>query len=227
MISEINPDQYVLEDFVVEIAGSEVVNRLSLLGLFRDSPYAQLLETMTDASDLLHSNTITPLGDDPGGPFKAGQLLVSLRNVDVIGVIDTTVPEVVWAARGAWKGQHEPVLLRSGQILLFDNNGSPDGGARAIEIEPSSGEITWSYGEAPGQGMVSQEGGSVSRLPNGNTLITVSESGRALEVTREGDVVWEFFSPHRAGPNNELVATVWEVLRLPPDAAPWAPGDPN
>jgi hypothetical protein len=75
--------------------------------------------------------------------------------------------------------------------------------------------------------MISKEGGSVARLPNGNTLITVSESGRALEVTREGEVVWEFFSPHRAGSKNELVATVWEVMRLPPDAAPWATGDPH
>jgi len=226
-IPEINPNQPVLEDFVVEIVGGEVVDRLSLLEVFRDSPYAPLLATMVASGDILHSNTVTPLGDDAGGPFQAGQLLVSLRDVDVIGVIDPTVPEVVWAARGAWKGQHEPVLLPSGQILLFDNNGSPGGGARVIEIEPSTGEITWSYGDAPDQGMISPEGGSVARLPNGNTLITVSESGRALEVTAEGEVVWEFFSPHRAGPKNELVATLWELLRLDPDAAAWGTGKAN
>jgi hypothetical protein len=54
-------------------------------------------------------------------------------------------------------------------------------------------------------------------LWNGNTLITESENGRAIEVTRGGRVVWEFNSPHRAGPRSELVATLFEVLRLPPD----------
>jgi hypothetical protein len=59
--------------------------------------------------------------------------------------------------------------------------------------------------------------GSVQRLPNGNTLISESENGRAVEVTREGRVVWEFCNPHRAGDHGELVAVLFEMIRLPPD----------
>ena len=59
--------------------------------------------------------------------------------------------------------------------------------------------------------------GSCQRLPNGNTLITESENGRALEVTRDKRVVWEFYNPHRAGARGELVAVLFEMLRLPPD----------
>jgi hypothetical protein len=220
-IPEINPESPVLEDSVAEIVDGKVVRQLSLLELFRESPYASLLEGMADRGDILHSNTVSPLGAAASGQFQSGQLLVSLREVDVIGVVDPTVPEVVWAARGAWRRQHEPVLLPSGRILLFDNQGSERGWARVIEIDPETREVTWSYGDGPDQEMLSAEGGSVARLPNGNTLITVSETGRALEVTPDGEIVWDFFSPHRAGPNNELVATLWEVLRLDGTAASW------
>ncbi|HSN89535.1 MAG TPA: hypothetical protein VL025_22425, partial [Thermoanaerobaculia bacterium] len=54
-------------------------------------------------------------------------------------------------------------------------------------------------------------------LPNGNTLLTESENGRAIEVTPEGRIVWELYNPHRAGESNELVAVLFEVVRLPPD----------
>ena len=55
------------------------------------------------------------------------------------------------------------------------------------------------------------------RLPNGNTLITESDGGRALEVTPDRRIVWEFFNPHRAGEQGEYIATLFELLRLPPD----------
>ncbi len=36
-----------------------------------------------------------------------------------------------------------------------------------------------------------------------------------MEVTPDGDVVWEFRSPHRAGERGEYVATLFELARLP------------
>ena len=54
-------------------------------------------------------------------------------------------------------------------------------------------------------------------FPNGNTLVTESDAGRAFEVTPSGEIVWEFLSPWRAGEAGELVATLFEVVRLPPD----------
>ena len=54
----------------------------------------------------------------------------------------------------------------------------------------------------------------VERLSNGNTLITESDPGRAFEVTAEKQIVWEYINPHRAGENNENIATLLEVVRL-------------
>jgi hypothetical protein len=228
VIPEINPEAPVLEDFVAELTPEgELVGRASLLELFRRPPWDALLATMTDEGDILHSNTVTRLGASAGrrdagaSPFAPGHLLVSLRNVDVLGVLDAGAKEVLWGRRGPWAAQHEPVLLANGNLLLFDNKGGPGESTRVLEIEPSSGEIVWSYGEAEGEALVSPEGGTVARLPNGNTLITASESGRVIELDPSGEIVWEYLSPHRAGTNNELVATLWEVQRLDPAGLGW------
>ena len=34
-------------------------------------------------------------------------------------------------------------------------------------------------------------------LPNGNTLVVETDGGRALELTGDGEIVWEFRSPYR------------------------------
>jgi hypothetical protein len=37
--------------------------------------------------------------------------------------------------------------------------------------------------------------GNAQCLPNGNTLITESSFGRFFEVTKEGEIVWEYINP--------------------------------
>jgi len=61
----------------------------------------------------------------------------------------------------------------------------------------------------------SESCGTAQRLPNGNTLITESDGGRAFELTADGQLVWEFYNPHRAGEQQEFIATLFEMLRLP------------
>ena len=229
VVPEVRADEPVLEDFIAELTpDGELLGRASLLGAFLTPPWDPLLASPSDEADLLHSNTITRLDGSAaetaaGEPFTPGNLLVSLRNVDVLGVLDPAGSEVLWGRRGAWKAQHEPVLLANGNLLLFDNKGGPDDGTRVIEVEPASGDVVWSYGDGEGEALFSPEGGTVARLPNGNTLITASESGRVIELTDDGEIVWEYLSPHRAGPDNELVATIWEVQRIELDELAWLP----
>jgi hypothetical protein len=116
-----------------------------------------------------------------------------------------------------WIRPHEPVLLDNGRMLIFDNEGWARGGAklsRALEFDPITQEIKWSYAGPPD--FHSAICGLVQRLPNGNTLITVSTEGRVIEVTPEGRVVWEFLNPHSAVvQGQERVATIFEMVRLP------------
>jgi hypothetical protein len=77
----------------------------------------------------------------------------------------------------------------------------------------------WSYGERPEQRFFTQTRGGAQALANGNVLITESERGRAFEVTRAGEIVWEFWNPDTIGAGAKR-ATIHRMLRLEPGATP-------
>lgn len=219
LLPRINPDEGVLEDFVTVLdPRGEVMRRISLLEAFERSRFAPLLERMERAGDVFHTNTLEVLdgrheGLDPA--FRKGNVLLSVLKLDALAVLDPERGEIVWARTGNWRRQHQPTFLDDGSLLLFDNRGPGGERSRVIEIDPRTLAVRWQFGGTPEVDFFSKTLGSCQRLPNGNTLITESENGRALEVTREGRIVWELNNPHRAGERKELVAVLFEVLRLP------------
>ena len=220
VVPEINSEDRVLEEFIVRISPEgEVLERLSLLGAFLESSFREMLDPMNTEGDIFHANTVEWLDGsqkEVSPLLRRGNLLVSLREVDVVAIVDPASGVVEWAQRGPWDAQHQPTLVEGGRLLIFDNRGR-SGFSRVVELDLANGELGWRYPseEAIDDALASPEGGSAQRLPGGTTLITESERGRALEVTAQGDIVWEFMSPHRAGPQNNLVATLFEVVRLP------------
>ena len=91
------------------------------------------------------------------------------------------------------------------------------GPSRVIEFDPVTQEIAWSYdGDRDGP-FYSKTGGTSERLENGNTLITESDNGRVFEVTPDRKIVWEYRNPERAGKRKELIATIFELVRLSPE----------
>ena len=54
----------------------------------------------------------------------------------------------------------------------------------------------------------------MQRFPNGNTLITESDTGRAFEITRGGQIVWEWFNPFFSAKGR---AIVFKMKRLEAD----------
>ena len=118
--------------------------------------------------------------------------------------------------RGSFEGQHDPKVIPNGNLLLFDNRGRGNASS-VLELDPLTGETVWEYHGTPEAPFFSLTCGTAERLPNGNTLVTESDSGRAFEVTRAGEIVWEFWNPQRAGENGEYIATLFEVVRLPPE----------
>jgi hypothetical protein len=174
--------------------------------------------------ELFHTNAIQVLD---GGlaerlrEFGRGNLLVSLPRIDVVAVVDLDGERVVWARKLGFKGQHDPTITDSGTVLLFDNKGHSKR-SRIWEIDPVTDALKWRYGDAPSEEIYSSCCGTAQRLSNGNTLITETDAGRALEVDRDGTVVWEYVTSLRSLADPELVARVFEVERLPPDfGADW------
>ena len=168
--------------------------------------------------DIFHTNTVELLDGhfaERSPIFKAGNVLISVRELNVIAIVDLEAEAVVWALSGMWCRQHHPTMLNNGNMLLFDNLGH-GGRSKVIEFDPLTQEVVWSYGTTPSEDFFSKTCGTCERLPNGNTLITESDNGRAFEVTPDNEIVWEFINTHRAGSKQELIATLNELIRIPP-----------
>ncbi len=168
--------------------------------------------------DWAHTNTVESLPDTPLGRkdprFRAGNILFSARNIDTIGVIDKKTKKVVWAwGPGVLDRQHMPTMLPNGHILVYDN-GMHRGYTRIVEMDPATGKIVWQYRADPPESFFSPTRGSNQRLPNGNTFIAESDSGRLFEVTPSGEIVWEFLNPDRWGKKNRR-QPLYRAIRYP------------
>ena len=126
-------------------------------------------------------------------------MAVCLRNVSLIAEISLSNGRVAKSyGPKILDWPHAPSFVRSSSgersLLAFDNGAHRDW-SRAVEISRDTGKITWEWSGQPERTLWSRVRGFAERLPNGHTLITESERGRALEVTAAGEVVWEFLNP--------------------------------
>ncbi|MBD3349027.1 MAG: PQQ-binding-like beta-propeller repeat protein [Candidatus Eisenbacteria bacterium] len=216
----VNPDDPVLEDYIVVLdEDGRELRRTPLLEAFRTPRYSRYLDVMKESGDIFHTNTIEVLDSTLEGEvagFEEGNILVCVRELDVAAVVDDETGKVVWAARAPWSKPHDTTVLPNGNMMIFDNRGY-GGASRVVEFDPKTLEIVWDYhGEDP-LDFYSKECGANQRLPNGNTLLTESDGGRALEVTPEGEIVWEYVNPAHAGPDSEFIASIFDMVRLEPD----------
>jgi hypothetical protein len=215
-----------LDDFLVVLSpDGEELQKISLIHAVAASDYPHLLHTVSAyaVADPLHTNGVDLITAQDAARFpfgQAGQILLSFRELGAIGVLDLATEEVVWATRGPWIGQHDPDILPSGNVLLFDNYGhfeKSEGRSRVIEFDPATTGIVWQYVGSAKAPLDSAIRGSQQRLANGNTLITESSGGRILEVTRRGEIVWQFVNPVRGGEQNGKIPIICWAERVDPD----------
>lgn len=167
--------------------------------------------------DVFHTNSVELLDGrlaDRVPAFAKGNLLVSMCHLDTIAVVDPALERVVWSLGGIFALQHDPTVLRDGRLLVFDNNWRP-GRSRVVAIDPSTGDVVWEYRGSDETPFYSRTCGTAAELPNGNLMVTASDSGRAFELTPGGEIVWEFYNPFRAGEGDEYIATLFEMVRIP------------
>ena len=129
-----------------------------------------------------------------------GRVLMSFRFIDTIAIVDRASGDIDWRwGPGRLAGPHDPTWLEGGTVLVFDNGAhrthTTIDYSRVVEVDTASGEIVWEYKENPVYDFSSFICSGAQRLANGNTLICESTKGRLFEVTRDGDLVWEFVSP--------------------------------
>jgi Arylsulfotransferase (ASST) len=213
----------MLEDFVLVLSPSgERLKEISIYETLAKSRFGSVLDDFRPGSkgDHFHANDVDPVGSETAAalPFaREGQVLVSLRNLSALALIDLDSEEVVWLSQGSWRRQHDPDFMDGGRLLLFDNVGDlgADGHSRVLEFDPVTQEITWQHKTRDGEILFSPWGANQQYLPNGNVLITETVRGRLIEVTRDGDIVWEYFNGAR-DERPEYAAVILNAKRLMP-----------
>lgn len=182
-----------------------------LLKAFRRSPYRAVLGNMERGQDeLFHTNSIRVLDD--------GRILLSFLRLDAVAWFNPKTGRIERVLQNLFSAQHDAQILDNGNLLLFDNSNFMRS-SRAVEIDLSTEKVVWSYGQRERERFFSRCCGTVQRLPNGNTLITDSDSGEAFEVTSEGEVVWKFINPHTT--KQQKIGTLFEMERLSADDLEW------
>tara|TARA_Y100000588_G_C14244064_1_gene920671 strand:- start:560 stop:1693 length:1134 start_codon:yes stop_codon:yes gene_type:complete len=127
-----------------------------------------------------------------------GDILVSFRQINVIAIVDQSSGVAKWKwGPGDISHQHDATHVGNGNVMIFDNGSHRFGVSysRVLEINPVSNTIVWEYRGSPPIAFYSFNLGSAQRLPNGNTLICEGAPGRLVEVTKMGEIVWEYISP--------------------------------
>lgn len=224
-------DLPAIDDYLVVVAPTGLtIKKISLIDALNRSEFRRLLWLVPyySLADPLHTNNVDVLDEVTAARLKekipaaaAGQVLLSFRELagGAIALLDVAAEKMVWVARGPWLAQHDPDPLPNGNILVFDNRGhfGAGGKSRVIEVDPGSGAIVWQFAGHGGHFFESEIRSDQQFLPNGNVLISESSGGRLLEVSRGGDIVWEFTNPVRAvSEGKPLTAIVNWAHRIDP-----------
>ncbi|WP_439028696.1 aryl-sulfate sulfotransferase [Haloarchaeobius sp. DT45] len=157
-------------------------------------------------ADWTHSNDVDAIGD--------GRLLLSPRNFDQAVVVDMETKNVTMQL--GEDGDHSILNEQHNPDFMVSDNGTPtmlvadSGNNRIVEYAYENGEWvrTWTVGRN-----TLNWPRDADRLPNGNTLVTDTLNHRILEITPNGEVVWEYYATwgpydaERLGTGDESVQT--------------------
>jgi len=222
----LNDGEPVIDDCIVLLdAKGRQLSFISLLEAFERSTLGEQRlsdRLLPDDPDLFHTNSLEIL---PGG--ERLQFLLSIRSISTVAILDVASGRIVWALSGRWHKQHEAQMVGD-NILLFDNLGlarerQGTDQSRVLEIDINSLEVVWSFTEP---GFFTRGAGAQQRLPNSNTLITESERGRVIEVSPDGQVVWEYINPATIREQPHLLPGILRAERIRAGfSSKWFAGD--
>jgi hypothetical protein len=151
-----------------------------------------------------HSTTSAEAATSSGGRYgRGGELLWRWGNPRMHGVGDESDRRLFYQHDPTWLGTADDL-----RVLVFDNGGGrPDGSGWSEVLELrlpfdaergftrafGDAEPVWSYSDP--ERFFSAFVSGAQRLPNGNTLICSGAGGRIFEVTRAGEIVWDYANP--------------------------------
>jgi len=197
-------DGTVFHSLILHVSpDGELLREIPVLDLLYENDLERFIpkNDQQDRNDVLHLNDVEPLPPSVAGEypmFEAGDLLVSLRNLDLVLVFDPDSLEVRWSASRPFIMQHDPDWMGDGWIGVLDNNwddterGTMLGGSRIVAIQPHTDSTKVLFPTARSEPFYTAHRGKWERLEKGNLLLAEADEGRVVEVAPDGSTVWEW-----------------------------------
>lgn len=201
----------------------EILGEWSIADILRENDLHGLLylgtlenrDVRVGDSDILHLNDVEPFpASMEEGVFRRGDVMVSLRNINTVLVFHRDTRKVRYVETGGFVRQHDPDFIDGNRFSVYDNNNAgPDSHghqSRIVVVDAAEEALRVHFEGGPDVPFYSDIMGKHQWLPNGNLLVTESMMGRAVELSPEGEPVWEFVNYVRPG----TVGLVEEVQRI-------------
>ncbi len=174
--------------------------------------------------DPFHLNDVDPLPPAlaPAFPqFEVGDLLVSMRELNLVFILDPATKRIRWWRVGAWQRQHDPDWLPDGRIAVFDNR-MRRGTSRIVAIDPRTYAVSTLVDGAKTRFFTAARG-MQQVLPTGGVLVASANQGRVFETDEKGRIVLDIINSvsSDAGATWFMSQAIW----FPADAlnpAAWA-----
>lgn len=220
-ILQVSADGEILRDI-------DVFDVLYANGLER---YIRKASWKSRQGDVTHLNDVEPLPEAMAGEyplFDAGDLVVSLRHLDLVFVLDPVSGRVKWHASDPFLQQHDPDFIGGGWIGVFDNNhdgtdrGTMLGGSRIVAVQPHTDSVRILFPTEASEPFYTETAGQWQLLANGDLLLTETQAARVVEVAPDGRTVWDWVaSPREEGSVPEVTsATRYDLT--PEAVATWS-----
>jgi hypothetical protein len=217
------------EDLVLRVTvDGQITAEFSVPELFYRNQLTALLTAtgenfrheMTWDHEILHLNKVTELQSEIAGKFpgfKAGDLALSLREQNMLLIVDPVSLVVKWWQIGPWVRQHDPEFSGDGTITIFNNNAyrtalfegdavdlSAPRISNIMAVDPVTRSVRVLYGGKSGEEMLTVIRGKQQATARGGFLVTEFEAGRAFETDASGKIVWEYINRYDADRIAEL-----------------------
>ena len=213
-VLEVTPDG----EIVTEISVLRLLDKNGLDGLLYMDDFDDIQRGRASTTgDTLHLNDVEVFPPDTHSEiFDPGDLMISLRNIHTVLVFDPKSEDIVYSQSGGFVGQHDPDFIDGDRISVFDNavthgEGAPKESRVVIFDATGEAEPEVHYQGSDEDPFYTQVMGKHQWLDNGNLLLTESTGGRAFELDKDGNIVWQYLNIVDDG----WVGLVDEAQRLP------------
>lgn len=184
-----------------------ILERISVLDALFDSGFhghlTRSLANSVNSDDPLHLNDVQLIGESASAQLsgiEADDLLISMRNINTVGILDPHTRRFKWMSSGGSVGQHSPRIYQQGVIVLDNLGGDHElGGTQLVEIDFQSGLPRTLFPRAdapapmPDRCRTANSGHLDIDHQRQCALLTITHAGALWEVDLQtGEVLWEY-----------------------------------